>query len=868
MTWTADVARRVLPNGLTLLVERRASAPVVAVVTHVKAGYFDEPDEWVGIAHVLEHMYFKGTARRGPGDVARETQLLGGYINAGTIYDKTVYYTVLPSAAGGLERALDIQADALMHAALDTDELGRELEVIVQEARRKLDTPAAVAAEGLYELLFRVHRMRRWRIGTVEGLRRLTADDVRSYHATRYAPGRVVVGIVGDLDPERALDAAADVYGGWSRAAAAVPGSPPEPDGADGAIRVLHGDLERPLVNVGWRTVGTLHPDAAALDLAGVVLGGGRGSRLYRAVRLPGLAASAHASHYTPTEVGVFELSLEGDPERVDAAVSRAGELTAALAEEGPAEPELERARALVATQWARRLEGMDGRASMLCEAEALGDYRLTDELFRRAMEVGADDVRRVAREYLVVEAASAVFYLPRGVTTRHETAWPPAWPARVTSVADSVPPVADSPRGSRGGKVVQVGAVSHRAEAGIDLLVRPGSGTGLVTILLRVPGPPAAETADSAGISWLLARSALRGAGGRSGEELAQMAERLGGGVAPAVGSEVMGWGLTVRADAAEEAARLLRIVALEPGLQEDDVVRERALQASDARRVRDDMFRYPIQRVLHQAFPEDAYGLPALGEPDQLLALAPERVRAWAGALAGRRAVAVAVGDLEREELLDALEPLAHWPAPAAPESGERAVQWRPGRGAEGRDKEQTALAMAFPAAPFGSPDRYPQAVLRALLSGLAGRLFEELRERRSLAYTVAALPWLARRAGAVLTYIATSPEREAEARDTMLAELQRVFLEPPQPDELERARNYAAGTVEVGRQRGSAVAGEVLEAWVHGVLGELEDVPGRLRDVSGEDVVRVAEAAFREELRAEFVVRGASGSSAAAP
>jgi len=82
MQLSDGVTKESLPNGLTVLVQPVDSAPVVAVVTHVKAGYFDEPDEWVGIAHVLEHMFFKGTARRGPGEIARDTQLLGGYLNA------------------------------------------------------------------------------------------------------------------------------------------------------------------------------------------------------------------------------------------------------------------------------------------------------------------------------------------------------------------------------------------------------------------------------------------------------------------------------------------------------------------------------------------------------------------------------------------------------------------------------------------------------------------------------------------------------------------------------------------------------------------------------------------------------------------
>ena len=144
-SWTSDVRREVLPNGLTLLVQRDSSAPVAAVVTHVKAGFFDEPDRWVGISHVLEHMFFKGTPTRGPGQIARETKAVGGYLNASTSYDHTSYFAVLP--CGRLKDAIAIQGDALMHAAIDGEELARELQVIIQEAKRKLDDVSSLAWE-------------------------------------------------------------------------------------------------------------------------------------------------------------------------------------------------------------------------------------------------------------------------------------------------------------------------------------------------------------------------------------------------------------------------------------------------------------------------------------------------------------------------------------------------------------------------------------------------------------------------------------------------------------------------------------------------------------------------------------------------
>ncbi|HEV8454883.1 MAG TPA: pitrilysin family protein, partial [Gemmatimonadales bacterium] len=307
--WTAGVRREVLPNGLTLLVQPDHSAPVVAVVTHVKAGFFDEPDPWTGISHVLEHMFFKGTRMRGVGEIARETKSAGGYLNAGTGYDHTSYFTVLPSS--GLAAALDIQADALRNSIIDPDELSRELQVIIQEAKRKLDTAGAVAQETLHEVMFDRHRIRRWRIGHEADLAKLTRDDVWSYYRSRYVPERTIVAITGDLEPDQAFELAHAAYSGWPVAVGAVDRSPDEPPLREVRARTLRGDVSQAELVLGWRTIPPLHEDAPALDLAAAVLGSGRGSWLYRALREPGIVTSVSASNYAPTELGVFSISAD-----------------------------------------------------------------------------------------------------------------------------------------------------------------------------------------------------------------------------------------------------------------------------------------------------------------------------------------------------------------------------------------------------------------------------------------------------------------------------------------------------------------------------------------------------------------------------
>src|SRR5215213_8292799 len=268
-----SVRRTTLANGLTVLVHRDDSAPAVAIVTYVKAGYFDETDDVVGIAHVLEHMYFKGTPSRGVGEIAKQTKASGGYLNVSTIYDHTVYYTVLPSS--GLVAGLEIQADAYANSVIDAGELARELEVIIQEAKRKSDNPGAVTTETLFELLHDRHRMRRWRIGREAGLRRLTRDDLVRFYRNFYRPSATILSIVGDVDVGETMRHVRRLYGALEAAPIVrVPG--PEETRSDGfRYRELAGDIAQSEMVLGWRTQPTLHEDTPLLDLASGVLGSG-----------------------------------------------------------------------------------------------------------------------------------------------------------------------------------------------------------------------------------------------------------------------------------------------------------------------------------------------------------------------------------------------------------------------------------------------------------------------------------------------------------------------------------------------------------------------------------------------------------------
>src|SRR4051812_18934736 len=147
--------RYVLPNGLTVIFEEQHAAKVAAFQVWVRAGSADERLDQAGLAHLHEHMLFKGTARRGPGEIAHDIEAHGGEINAWTSYDQTVYHIVLASQFA--RTGLDILADAVRHSAFDPTELSREIEVVCEEIKRSLDSPSRRASRDLFSTSYQTH---------------------------------------------------------------------------------------------------------------------------------------------------------------------------------------------------------------------------------------------------------------------------------------------------------------------------------------------------------------------------------------------------------------------------------------------------------------------------------------------------------------------------------------------------------------------------------------------------------------------------------------------------------------------------------------------------------------------------------------
>jgi zinc protease len=860
-----SVHRRALSNGMKVLVRRDSSAPVVAIVTYVSAGYFDETDDVVGIAHVLEHMYFKGTTQRGVGEIAKQTKAVGGYLNAATIYDHTSYYTVLPSS--GFSQGLEIQADAYANSLIDADELRRELEVIIQEANRKADNPGAVATETLYELLHDTHRMRRWRIGREAELRGFTRESLVSFYRNFYHPGNTVLSIVGDVDPDAAFKEVEARYGqlpaGEPRR---VPG--PTESALDGfRYREMTGDIGQTQIAFGWRTPDAKHPDTPVLDVIATVLGSGRASRLYRAVRDRKLASSISAYNYTPTELGVFVIHAEAPPEKTVEAARASWDQLHRLRDGDTGAFEVERAKRIYESRWLRRLEDMEGQANYLAEWESLGDWQLGDAYLASVLSATPDDVTATANRWLGPDRAGALVYRPRSsepvadsprvLRERLDAERPLEIEPTGTYLASVPHPIDTRPASERH----EAGVYLYRTGRGVPVLVRPKPGAPLVHLGVFTLGGASEEPSSLAGLTTLMVRTAVKGTTRRTGAQIAEEAEMLGGSVGYSAGADSFGWSISVPGARAVAAAELLADVAQHAIFAPESVEIERAVAMSDIVAVRDDMYRYPMRLALQQAFENHPYGTPVLGFEETLSRVTAEDLRRWhqSRACVGPAVVAM-VGDGNPDDLaaiairaFDALESgprlelaAAEWPATARTK-------------VESRDRAQTALAMMFSGPTRSDNDRFAAAMIAGVASGLGGRFFEELRDRQSLSYTVHAHSAERRAAGSFLAYMAMSPEKEEAARAGLLREFARLRDEPVTADELARAQTFAIGVHQIQRQSGASVLSEVVDAWLFGDLTELITYESRIRSVTPADLQRVARKYFDPERRVEGIIRG---------
>ena len=383
-----------LENGLTVASDSMTSVETVSIGAWVGVGTRHEPAGDNGVAHLLEHMAFKGTERRSALDIAQEIEAVGGHMNAYTSRENTAFYAKV--LADDAPLALDVISDILQHSTFDQEELSRERAVVLQEIGQALDTPDDIIFDHFQETAYPAQAIGRPVLGLADVVARLGQDSLRGYMGRHYSPGRMVVSAAGKIDHERLVALAA-------RAFTALPGNggDPESDPADyrgGDFREDR-DLEQVHLLLGFEAIGFRDPDHYTGLLLSTLLGGGMSSRLFQEVREKrGLVYSIYSFLSSYSDGGLLGIYAGTGEDEVAELIPVVCDEMVKL-RDGIEAAELKRAQTQLKASILMGRESSGARAEQLAQQMlAFGRPIPTEEIVGKIEAVTLDDLSRLAR--------------------------------------------------------------------------------------------------------------------------------------------------------------------------------------------------------------------------------------------------------------------------------------------------------------------------------------------------------------------------------------------------------------------------------------------------------------------------------------
>jgi zinc protease len=771
-----------LENGLTIIVREDHSAPVVSAQAWCMAGSIHE-GKWLGagMSHVLEHMLFKGTTTRPGSRIDQEVQEAGGYMNAYTSFDRTVYHIDVPNT--GTKVALDILCDIMQNATLPPEEMEKEKQVIVREMDMNVDDPGRRASRRLFETAYTKSPYRFTIIGYPDIFHELKADDIRAYYHEKYAPNNVFYAVAGDVKHEEVVAQIREAYAKAKAKALPPMVLPAEPRQTAPREVIEEGPIELGHFHFAWHIPELRHPDVSALDVLAVLLGNGRSSRLYQEVReKQGLVHSADAWTYSPGNPGLFGMSAMVDADKFtaakDAMLAEVEKMRAC-----PVSPEeLSKAvKQFVSATLASR-KTMQGQAQDLGgNWLAANDLNFSERYLAAIKRLTPGDLQRVARTYLTPENRTLYALLPNGTS-----------PKIIGEIEDST------------AHAIQKFDLPN----GLRLLLKEEHRLPFVEFRAIFKGGVLAETAQNNGITQLTGKLLLKGTKTRSAEQIAKEIEAVGGSIDSYGGNNSFGVNAEVLSSDFSIGLNLLADVLLNPSFPGPALEREREVQLASIRSQKDQLLQSASRAMRRALFGDMSYGLDALGDESSVENIQVADIKSFHEKFARPNNCVLAIyGDIDAKAVRVAVEKsFANWKP-----SNSTNLTLDLGLGTldsvkrvtETRDKKQAVLLIGFSGTTLQSPDRYPLELLQEACSDLGSRLFIRIRENLGLAYYVGAQNFVGIAPGYFAFYVGTMPEKAELVEKELLLEAELLRLEGLTAEELKRAKAKVIGQKKISRQ-----------------------------------------------------------------
>ncbi|MEW6348122.1 MAG: pitrilysin family protein [Thermodesulfobacteriota bacterium] len=833
-----NITNFTLPNGLEVLVKEDHARKVTALQIWVKVGSADEEQDERGISHLIEHMAFKGTERRGVGTIASEVESLGGDINAYTSWDETVFHIVVPSSA--TVQGLDILTDAVLRPVIDPGELEKEKQVVIEEILEGEERPERKAGKFLLLNAYTASPYRYPIIGYKETVERFTRDNIERFRQKWYVPENMLLVIVGDVDPtalkpELARMTADFKPQGFFRHPRAQ--EPPQEKTRTAVMRDNNSRETR--LHMAFHIPSIHGVDVNALDLTSDLLGARESSRLVRAIKKEkGLVNTISASAMTPKETGVFIISATLESKNIEAVTRAIMDEVAKLAKTPPSEEELDRAKTNIEAQHILARETVQGMARNLGSFRTdLGDAHYEKKYLELNRIVKPKQASEVTARYLVPPNVTLTLLIPEkdrpdfkvdSLQDVLKTYEPPEPPSRVAARAPEV--------------------LTATLDNGMRVVLVPDRSNSVVSFRVGCLGGKRYENEQDQGIMNFISRMLDKGTQTLNEGEISRKIEDMGGRLKGFAGYDSFGLAGHFFSRHLDDGLKLVMDLYAHPSFPQDRLDRERSLILNQIKTEPDRPVEFAVQVFSETLFPKHPYGYDKHGSVETVTGFTREDLlEAYKRFSVPANTVMTVVGDLDPQVTLAKIKELfGGIPATRfeAPEVTKEAPLTETRRKTLEIPRAKAHLLIGFRGTTFTDKERYSLTALNNILAGQGGRLFLELRDKESLAYVVTSIFRPGIDPGFFAIYMACDVAKLDQAEAGLLREINRVRTEPVSAAELHRSITNLVGNYQIHLQSTSARAENTCLNTLYGLGYDFDkEYVEKIKAVTSADVLDAA-------------------------
>jgi zinc protease len=849
-----------LKNGLKVLLLESHKSPVISVQMWVKTGSADEKKGEEGISHFIEHLVFKGTRKYKVGEIASTVEASGGELNAYTSFDQTVFYVTISKQFGDV--GLDVVSEMMGFPTFDAEEIDNEREVVIEEIKRGQDSLSRAGSQLMFSSVFKGHPYAVPVIGFEKNVRKFSAKKIADFFHSRYVPRNMFLIISGDFESKDMQKKVEKYFAEFKDYKLRKTTRPKIKPIKKTQIKVEKSTFEQTVAYLAWPAPNVKHKDVPALEVMSLIFGQGDSSRLMNVLRLEKpLTNSIGAYAFTPQDQGVLAISMGLDPKNLEEALARLKEQIVEIVKNPPTAAEMQKAVTNLASEQIYSVESVDGIARKAGTLEFyMGDHEYFKEYLKQIYALKPEDISKAAKKYFTADALSLCI-LTKGddkkIQKISQQFCKDLKAALKPVAAKKLKPVKYKPQklSLKMGSGVATDVEEISIAPGITVLFKEQRETPTVSVRAGFLGGIRAEPENQSGMTEMFSRVWTGGSKKYSESALNLKIDEMAAGLGAFSGRNSVGLSMDYLSVFEDKMYEVFADTMTAPLFPKEILEREKEIIQNQIKSRNDNPSQVAILAFMKTLFEGHPYAKDMMGSEESVEKIQSESLQSYYKKIVGSKNLTLSVvGDFNREKWLKNLKELAGTLAKG--EKFDSTFKLTPIKQEhflfQESKKEQSHVIMGVRGLTIGSEERYTLEVIQSILSGQGGRLFLELRDKNSLAYSVSPMRMEGLEAGYFGAYIGCSPEKVKKSISMLKTEFQKLIDSKVPEQELLRAQRYIVGRHDIDLQRKSAISNSMLFDRIYGLdPREGLDVAEKYFAVKAEDLQALATKLFSQQF-----------------